>query len=79
MTAPEPAPKEGGKLESAHYVRIMSIVESRGNASEIGIAVLDLERGQCQLGQFADTLSYGGLSQVLAIHNPELVQFIPTS
>lgn len=73
MTTSGQAPRGDDKLESAHYVRIMSIVESKGSASEIGIAILDLERGHCNLGQFSDTPSYGGLSQMLAVYNPELV------
>lgn len=74
MTTLEPTLREESKFEGARYVRIMSIVESKGSASEIGIAILDLERGQCNLGQFSDTPSYGGLSQMLAVYNPELVR-----
>ena len=53
--------------------RICALVESRGAASEIGFAMLDLETVECSIGQFADTPTYSGLCRLLLMYEPELV------
>lgn len=53
--------------------KFMSIVESKGTATEIGFSFLDLESGTCTIGQFSDSLSYSGLARELALLEPDVV------
>jgi hypothetical protein len=52
---------------------IVSLVESRGTATEVGFASLDLQSSECIVGQFADTLTFAGLCRQLVILQPDTV------
>lgn len=52
---------------------VACIIESRGVATEVGITVLNLDNGICNLYQISDTANYTHVLQILNIHSPEKV------
>jgi hypothetical protein len=52
---------------------VACIIESRGVATEVGITVLNLDNGICNLYQISDTANYKHVLQILNIHSPEKV------
>lgn len=55
------------------FRKIGCLVESRGMATEVGFAFLDLQTLECTIGQYADTPVFSGLCRQLVIFQPELV------
>ena len=52
---------------------ITCIIESRGLATEVGITILNLETGICNMYQISDTSNYSKVLQILNLHSPEKV------
>lgn len=54
--------------------RILSLVESRGISTEIGIAMFDLRSAECYIAQFSDTSTYSGLLRNILALEPDIVE-----
>jgi len=58
---------------SADGTHIVSLIESRGAASEVGIALFNLATSVCILSQFADTSGYSKTLHLLTLYPAEVV------
>lgn len=67
-------------LDNSFYEQRKSIAcisESRGNASEIGMAIFDFEECVCKVYQFLDTPTFQYTLKILLLHSPKLVNICP--
>jgi len=55
---------------------IACIAESRGNASEVGVAIISLEQCVCHIYQFLDTPTFQYVLKLLSYHGAQMVQLL---
>lgn len=60
-------------MSNAHSGAIACIVESRGNATEIGVAILNSTESQCHVYQFMDSPSFDLKKTIFERHNVSTV------